>query len=152
MKNNLFKNVAVQGILAIRTVTSNPAARQSFKSAIVNTMKNVGNIGIDSSLDSTVSQAFESVLKAKEIISDKDGSVGDKIKRTIKRLKRDFQDIKEDSTIDILLKGKSMISIKNGRIYFRKDKIVNTLLDVVISFTDSFVSNLFTNVDTSSVG
>ena len=150
MKNNLFKGLVVKGIITVRKVSNLPVVKKSLKDAINQTINNIGDLSFSSSAEKSMNQAVDSVLKAKENLSDKDDDVKVRVTRTIKRLKRDFQNIKEDGLVDILLKGKSMITIKNGKIYFRKDKIVNTLFDTLMSFTDSFINNLFVNLEIST--
>lgn len=150
MKNNLFKGLVVKGIITVRKVSNHPVIKKSLKDAINQTINNIGDLSFSSSAEKSMNQAVDSVLKAKENLSDKDDDVKVRVTRTIKRLKRDFQNIKEDGLVDIILKGKSMITIKNGKIYFRKDKIVNTLFDTLISFTDSFINNLFVNLEIST--
>lgn len=150
MKNNLFKGLVIKGIIATRKVIESPVVQKSFKDALSKTIKDIGGVAFNTSAEKTTSQAFDSVLKAKENLSDKDDNVKERVSRTINRLKRDFQNIKEDGIVDILLKGKSMITFKNGKIYFRKDKIANALFDTFMSFTDSFINNLFVNLEISS--
>ena len=150
MKNNLFKGLVVKGIITVRKVSNLPVVKKSLKDAINQTINNIGDLSFSSSAEKSMNQAVDSVLKAKENLSDKDDDVKVRVTRTIRRLKRDFQNIKEDGLVDILLKGKSMITIKNGKIYFRKDKIVNTLFDTLMYFTDSFINNLFVNLEIST--
>ena len=150
MKNNLFKGLVVKGIITVRKVSNLPVVKKTLKDAINQTINNIGDLSFSSSAEKSMNQAVDSVLKAKENLSDKDDDVKVRVTRTIRRLKRDFQNIKEDGLVDILLKGKSMITIKNGKIYFRKDKIVNTLFDTLMYFTDSFINNLFVNLEIST--
>lgn len=150
MKNNLFKGLVVKGILVVKGAIENPIVKKSAKEAFSKTFKSIDSFGFKSSMDNTITQVCDSVLKAKSNLSDKDDNAKEKICRTVNRLKRDFQNIKEDGVVDLLLKGKSMITIKNGKIYFRKDRIANTILDIFISFTDSFINNLFSHLENTS--